>query len=70
MPHLRKVTQIKPFLPSYLALPVMCCQPQQKSGRKQPETNTSLPLQGMLCLLKGEGGDEQASRAGDKLKNV
>lgn len=47
---------------SHLALLVMCCQPQQKSGRKQPETNTSLPLQGMLCFLK-EGQGRQASRA-------
>lgn len=41
-----------PSPPSHLALPVVCCQPQQKSGRKQPETDTSLPLQGMLCFLK------------------
>lgn len=40
----------------------MCCQPQQKSGRKQPETNTSLPLQGMLWFLKA-GRGRQASRA-------
>lgn len=41
-----------PNSPFHLALLVMCCQPQQKSGGKQPETNTSLPLQGMLCFLK------------------
>lgn len=43
-----------PSLLSHLALPVVCCQPQQKSGRKQPETSTSLPLQGMLCFCEGE----------------
>jgi len=48
-----------PTPPSHLALHVMCCQPQQKSGCKQPETNTSLPLQGMLCFSK-EGQRRQA----------
>lgn len=30
----------------------MCRQPQQKSGRTQPETNMCSPLQGMLCFSK------------------
>lgn len=38
--------------PSRVALPVVSRQPQQKSGRAQPETKASLPLQGMLCFLR------------------
>lgn len=41
-------------IPSHLALPVVCRQPQQKSGRKQPETNTSLTLTGNAPFYRGE----------------
>lgn len=69
-PPLRKVTQIElPSPPSHLALPVVCRQPQQKSGRKQPETNTSLPLQGMLCFLK-EGKGKPGFKGTQKHSNV
>lgn len=47
--------------PSHLALLVVCRQPQQKSGRKQPETQTqTLSLMGMLWF-RDRGREERGN---------
>lgn len=53
--------------PSHLALPVVCRQPQQKSGRKQPETNTSLMLTGNAPFY---GGGKKGSLLSWGYKNI
>lgn len=58
--------RLNPSPLSHLALPVVCCQPQQKSGRKQPEISTSLALQGMLCFFEGGTRKTGFSRADDQ----
>lgn len=62
--YLKDVNEVNLQAPFPFGPVVMCCQPQQKSDRKQPETNGSLPLQGMLCFLFRETKKKMGFKGG------